>query len=154
MAWTTGSDLLLFAADTLRKSVSELPDSWARQADVAVELAYVTLLSTLATSGYSAEQIARSDQATTWNQFQGLYELAGLAGGFGNYPREWFERFNIAERLKSLEKIALTRGGVPIAPDGSSDVGGFAHGLNRSARLLSDDPRVRTSDPVSLDYFR
>lgn len=147
MAWTTGADLLQWIADTLKVATADLPAAWTRQASAAVDLGYANLIGYIAGLGYSAAQLAGTvDQGAAWNLSQGIYELAGLAGGFADYKTEWFERFDLVARWEKGErKCVLTSGGVPIAPDGTSDIGGIGYGRTDAVeQLLNPDT---TLDP-------
>lgn len=130
MAWTSGAALLQWTADTLKVAVADLPALWTSNADAAVEKAYQDLLAFVGTAGYSGSQMSGSDQAVSWNLSQGLYEMAGFGKGFGDYSQEAFDRFDVISRLKEQESFTLTVDGEPIAPDGTSAVGGVAHGTN------------------------
>lgn len=129
MAWTTGPDLLQYAADQLAVDIAALPDKWARQAAAAVNIAYTNLVAYIAELGYSAGQIVTFDNAADLNLAQGLYELAGLGAGYGDYPREWFDRFDLVTQwTERKRRCVLISQGVPLAPDGSSAIGGISSG--------------------------
>ncbi len=129
MAWTTSAAMLTYAANELKVLQSVLPPLWTDISADAVDQGYDQLVTYICSMGYSAGQLAAPpDQGAAWNLSQGLYLLGGFGGGFADYPREWFDRFNVVKQLDEGGGWALIFGGVPLPPDGSSEVGGIRHG--------------------------
>ncbi len=131
MAWATSAELLSWTADVLKVAEADLPALWTANAARSIESAYQNLLGVLSATGYSGDQLADSDQAEEWNLQQGLYEMAGFGGGFGDYNQEALSRFNVVEDIRNQWKeglFALTNGGSPIKPDNTSEVGGIRFG--------------------------
>jgi hypothetical protein len=155
MAWTTTAALLEWTADVLKVDEADLPALWTRNAAAAVQSAYEDLLAVLGNTSYSGTQISTSDQAENWNLQQGLFALAGLGGGFGDYKSEFFDRFNVVAQLaESLKSggFSLTSAGVPIAPDGTSAVGGIRYGNGSGISAAQAQCRFWGSDRAG--YYR
>lgn len=125
--YCSSAQLLQYGSDVVQVPIGNLPVLWTRQAGNAVTLGWVNLASKMATFAYSATFLDGSDQAMPWNLSQSLYELAGLGGGFGDYKREWFDRFNVCDRMTKEEFAVLTIQGVPQAVGANASAVGGAN---------------------------
>lgn len=128
MALPTAANLLQLAADVTEVDIAALPALWTRNAAAALDLGIANLTGFLSTAGYSAAQLAEYDQQYAWSLSQGMYELAGYGKGFGESQVPGFDRFDVIKKLTEQKQWALLIGGVPRAPDGTSEVGGIASG--------------------------
>lgn len=133
--WITSASLLQYAADVLHVPVANLPPEWADFSVNAAQLGYDNVVAYLAGLGYSAAQLSQPpDQGADWNLTQGLYELAGMGGGFATYERAWFDRFDLVKQWKEGTRMCVPLyAGVPTGPDGTSAIGGVAHGCVQAA---------------------
>ena len=115
-----------------------------------VDLAYEHLQSYISEAGYSGSQMAASDQAVKWNLSQGLYELAGLAGGWGGLPaRELrpIQRRQAAPWTANAGRSAVRASRWP--PTRPAPVGGVRSGTTAAANLLSSDRQTARCDPAA-----
>jgi|ERR1700722_2542378 len=138
--YITVAQLLQQVSDILEVPVGNLAPSWVDLVNTSVTKGYVNLIAAIAWKGYSGAQFDSSDQAASWNLQQATYEISIDGKGLGGFPKEDLLGDNIAARIQKggdMDNFALTVLGQPIAPDGSSPVGGVSSGtISAGPRLI------------------
>jgi hypothetical protein len=119
--YVTDAALLVNVATLVKKYNStspgsqDLDDYWGPIVTQANQQACADILSIFTGRGYSAAQIASSDQAAPYNTTLGIFWSLNQGGGLANYDDKFIKQFDIREQMESA---VLTEGGVPILPGG------------------------------------
>lgn len=119
--YVTDAALLVNVAALVKKYNSTAPGSqdldayWGPIVAQANQQACADILSIFTGRGYSAAQIASSDQAAPYNVTLGIFWALNQGGGLAGYDDKFVEQFDIREQLGGA---VLTAAGVPILPGG------------------------------------
>lgn len=140
--WLTVPAAHKVLADLLKKEVAELEDRWITIAEMALAQSHADLVGPLLARGYSAAQLNALSDTTRlgYAKSQFIFRAGLAAGGLGAYSYEAVMKFDMREHLMNL-LIAFPGADCEAQiPDGTSGVGGIAHGRLDAFAGLDADP--------------
>lgn len=132
----TDADLKQAVADTLSKSLTDLPEKWDRIVTRANKDAYNDIISILLGRGYSQSQIDAWDRGESIQTLQGLYWAFVHGAGLHNYDDRWVNKFDQRAYLKD-PALLIDDGGVPSSA---------GEGVAMSGLLDTEDDRFKIDD--------
>lgn len=116
--WITDSDVRTALAATLAQDQSQFPGRWAGIIEQANVKAAGIIYRTLIGRGYTPDQIDQWDARQEYNRDLAIYWALVGGCGLGTYNDTFVEKFN---RIKELDKVAITVGGVLVLPNPDTD---------------------------------
>lgn len=129
MPLTNPEAVLQRVADALNVDVTTLTTKqprWVSLAAQSTKDAIADLTSILALAGFSSGQIQNADQGAVWVERIAFVICMERGTVLGNYSLDGIKELDPREALRKAKAILI--GGVPVAPDGTSQVGGVSSG--------------------------